>query len=80
MVTSESNKEFGGIYCRRNPFLKYLCRIATSYAAIANRPYAYALALCLRRVSFAIQKGLAYQLTSSPSFIPTITKDVFDLS
>ena len=58
----------------------YLCRIATSYAAIANRPYPYALSLCLRRVSFAIQKGLAYQLTSSPSFIPTITEDVFDLS
>jgi hypothetical protein len=58
----------------------YLCRIATSYAAIANRPYAYALAICLRRVSFAIQKGLAYQLTSSPSFIPTITEDVFDPS
>jgi hypothetical protein len=38
----------------------YLCRIATSYAAIANRPYAYALSLCLRRVSFATQKGLAY--------------------
>ena len=56
----------------------YLCRIATSYAAIANRPYAYALSLCLRRVSFAIQKGLAYQLTSSPSFIPTVTEDVFD--
>ena len=44
----------------------YLCRIATSYAAIANRPYAYALSLCLRRVSFAIQKGLAFQLISSP--------------
>ena len=58
----------------------YLCRIATSYAAIANRPYPYALSLCLRRVSFAIQKGLAYQLTSSPSFMPTITEDVFDLS
>ena len=58
----------------------YLCRIATSYAAIANRPYAYALSLCLRRVSFAIQKGLAYQLTSSPSFIPTVTEDVFDPS
>jgi hypothetical protein len=58
----------------------YLCRIATSYAVIANRPYAYALSLCLRRVSFAIQKGLAYQLTSSPSFIPTNTEDVFDLS
>ncbi len=58
----------------------YLCRIATSYAAIANRPYAYALSLCLRRVSFAIQKGLAYQLTSSPSFMPTNTEDVFDLS
>mgnify|MGYP002811860301 CR=1 FL=1 len=57
----------------------YLCRIATSYAAIANRPYAYALSLCLRRVSFAIQKGLAYQLTSSPS-MPTNTEDVFDLS
>jgi hypothetical protein len=58
----------------------YLCRIATSYAAIANRPYAYALSLCLRRVSFAIQKGLAFQLTSSPAFIPTVTEDVFDLS
>jgi hypothetical protein len=58
----------------------YLCRIATSYAAISNRPYAYALSLCLRRVSFAIQKGLAFQLTSSPSFIPTVTEDVFDLS
>jgi hypothetical protein len=58
----------------------YLCRIATSYAAIANRPYPYALSLCLRRVSFAIQKGLAYQLTSSPSFIPTITEDIFDLT
>jgi hypothetical protein len=58
----------------------YLCRIATPYAATANRPYAYALSLCLRRVSFAIQKGLAYQLTSSPSFIPTINEDVFDLS
>jgi hypothetical protein len=46
----------------------YLCRIATSYAAIANRPYAYVLSLCLRRVSFDIQKGLAYQLTSSPSY------------
>ena len=58
----------------------YLCRIATSYAALANRPYAYALSLCLRRVSFAIQKGLAYQITSSPSFIPTINDDVFDMS
>jgi hypothetical protein len=58
----------------------YLCRTATSYAGLANRPYAYALSLCLRRVSFAIQKGLAYQITSSPSFFPTINDDVFDLS
>jgi hypothetical protein len=35
----------------------YLCRLATSYAAVINRPYAYALSLCLRPVSFAIQKG-----------------------
>jgi hypothetical protein len=57
----------------------YLCRIATSYAAIINRPYAYALSLCLRRVSFVIQKGLAFQLTSSPSFILTVLEDVFDI-
>ncbi len=58
----------------------YLCRIATAYAGLVNRPYAYALSLCLRRVSFAIQKGLAYQITSSPSFFPTINDDVFDIS
>jgi hypothetical protein len=32
----------------------FLCRLATSYAAIINRPYAYAFSLRLRRVSFAI--------------------------
>jgi hypothetical protein len=58
----------------------FLCRLATSYAAITNRPYAYALSLCLRRVSFAIQKGLALQLTSSPAFIPTTIEDVFEIT
>jgi hypothetical protein len=58
----------------------FLCRLATSYAAIINRPYAYALSLCLRRVSFAIQKELALQLTSSPAFIPSTIEDVFEIT
>jgi hypothetical protein len=39
--------------------------------ALIHRPYAYALSSCLKRVSFDIQKGLTFQLTSSPVFIPT---------
>jgi hypothetical protein len=58
----------------------FLCRLATSYAAIINRPYASALSLCLRRVSFAKQKGLAFQFSSSPAFIPTIIEDVFEIT
>jgi len=62
------------------PAYLFLCKLVTSYAAIINRPYAYALSLCLRRVSFAIQKGLAFQLTSSPAFIPTTIEDVFEIT
>jgi hypothetical protein len=45
-----------------------------------NNDNAYALSLCLRRVSFAIQEGLAFQLTSSPAFTPTAIEDVFDIT
>jgi hypothetical protein len=62
------------------PSYLFLCKLATSYAAIINRPYAYALSLRLRRVTFAKQKGLAFQLTSSPAFIPTTIEDVFEIT
>jgi hypothetical protein len=29
---------------------------------------------------FTIQKGLAFQFTSSPSFIPTFKEDIFDIT
>jgi hypothetical protein len=60
-------------------FLILSCFVINLYIFI-NRPYAYALSLCLRRVSFAIQKGLALQLTSSPAFIPTTIEDVFEIT
>jgi hypothetical protein len=31
-------------------------------------------------VSFAMQKGLAFQLTSTPAFIPTGIEGVFDIT
>jgi hypothetical protein len=65
---------------RQEDQISELCRIASSYAAIINRSYAYALSICLRRVSFAIQNGVAFQLTSSPSFIPTVMEDILDFS
>jgi hypothetical protein len=55
-----------------------LCRIASSYASISNRTYPYALNICKRRISFAIQKGLARQLTTSPNFSSSLIEDPFE--
>jgi hypothetical protein len=33
-----------------------LCRIASAYAVLNNRPYSYALNICKQRISFAIRK------------------------
>jgi hypothetical protein len=52
-----------------------LCRIASAYAILSNRPYSYALNICKRCISFAIQKDLARQLITSPSFSSSIIED-----
>jgi hypothetical protein len=55
-----------------------LKRIASSYAFINNRTYNNALNICKRRISFAIQKGLARQLTVSPNFSPSLMEDPYE--
>jgi hypothetical protein len=55
-----------------------LKRIATFYASISNRTYNYALNIVKRRISFAIQKGLARQLTVSPNFSPSLMEDPYE--
>jgi hypothetical protein len=54
-----------------------LKRIASSYASISNHTYNYALNICKRRISFAIQKGLGRQLTVSPNFSPSLMEDPY---
>jgi hypothetical protein len=54
------------------------CRIASVYAVLSNRPYSYALNICKRRTSFAIQKGLARQLITSPSFSSSFIEDPYE--
>ena len=39
-----------------------LNRLASSYAALQSKPYSYGLEICKRRLSFAIQLGIARQL------------------
>jgi hypothetical protein len=56
----------------------FLNRIASSYACISNRMYSYALNICKRRISFAIQKGLARQLITSPNFSPSLMEDPYE--
>jgi hypothetical protein len=53
-------------------------RIASSYASINNRTYNYALKIVKRRISFAIQKGLARQLIVSPNFSRSHMEDPYE--
>jgi hypothetical protein len=56
-----------------------LYRIASAYASLSNRTYSYALNICKLLMSFAIQKGLARQLTTSPSFNSSIIEDLYEV-
>jgi hypothetical protein len=57
---------------------RLLGHIASSYAPTSNRTYSYALNIWKRHISFAIQEGLARQLTTSPAFSSSLMEDLLE--
>jgi hypothetical protein len=52
--------------------------VASSYASISYRIYSHDLNICKCRISSAIRKGLARQLTTSPDFSSFLMEDLIE--
>jgi hypothetical protein len=52
--------------------------VASSHASISYHIYSYDLNISKCRISFAIRKGLARQLTTSPDFSSSLMEDLIE--